>query len=85
MGDWPIIWYSKLAEPPVVATTTIPSFEVQLGWEMDAAENVKQFTEAVVLLFVTFAVNVTPEFKTKVPVPAFESSVQVTFAVIVTV
>jgi hypothetical protein len=25
----------------VVATTTIPSFEVQLGWEMDAAENVK--------------------------------------------
>lgn len=51
----------------------------------DAAENVKQLTEAVVLLCFTFAVNVTPLLRTYVPVPAFESSVQVTFAVIVTV
>jgi len=51
----------------------------------DAAEKAKQGEDAVADLFVTFAVNVTPEFKINVPVPAFESSVQVTFAVIVTV
>jgi hypothetical protein len=51
----------------------------------DAAENVKQFTEVVELLCVTFAVKVTPLLRTYVPVPAFESSVHVTFAVIVTV
>ena len=50
----------------------------------DAAENVKQFIEAVVLLCVTFAVNVTPLLRTYVPVPALLNSVQVTFAVIVT-
>ena len=67
---------------PAVAPVQFPTMLAVAG---DAAENVKQFTERVALLCVTFAVNVTPEFKIKVPVPAFESSVQVTFAVIVTV
>ena len=49
----------------------------------DAAENVKQLTEVVVLLCVTFAVNVTPLLRTNVPVPALLNSVQVTFAVMV--
>jgi len=51
----------------------------------DAPENVIRVTLAVALLFVQFAVRVTPEFKIKFPVPALEISVQVTFAVIVTV
>jgi len=70
-----------------VELTTLPPVQVPtiLAVAGDAAENVKQFIEAVVLLLVTFDVKVTPEFKTNVPVPAFESSVQVTFAVIVTV
>ena len=51
----------------------------------DAAENVKQFMEAVELLCVTFDVNVTPLLRTYVPVPALLNSVQVTFAVIVMV
>ena len=67
---------------PVVAAVQTPTILAVAG---DAAENVKQTVDAVALLCVTFAVNVTPEFKIKVPVPAFESSVQVTFAVIVTV
>jgi hypothetical protein len=57
-------------------------FPTMLAVAGDAAENVKQLEE-VRLLCVTFAVNVTPLFRTYVPVPAFESSVQVTFAVIV--
>jgi hypothetical protein len=70
-----------------VADATLPPVQVptMLAVAGDAAENVKQFTEAVVLLLVTFAVNVTPEFNTNVPVPALLNSVQVTFAVIVTV
>ena len=51
----------------------------------NAAENVKQLTEVVVLLCVTFAVNVTPLLRTYVPVPALLNSVQVTLAVMVTV
>jgi hypothetical protein len=65
---------------PVVAPVQFPTMLAVAG---DAAENVKQFIDAVALLCVTFAVNVTPLLRTYVPVPAFESSVQVTFAVIV--
>jgi hypothetical protein len=64
------------AAPPV----TFPTIVAVAG---DTAENDRQLTLAVTLLFVTFAVKVTPEFKTNVPEPAFEISVQVTFAVIV--
>jgi hypothetical protein len=65
------------AAPPV----TFPTIVAVAG---DAAEKDRQLTLAVVVLLVTFAVNVTPEFKINVPEPAFEISVQVTFAVIVT-
>jgi len=69
------------------ATATLPPVQVptMLAVAGDAAENAKQFIEAVVLLFVTFAVNVTPLLRTYVPVPALLNSVQVTFAVIVMV
>jgi hypothetical protein len=79
------------APVPVFATAnavaTLPPVNVptMLAVAGDAAENVKQFTVAVKPLCVTFAVNVTPLLRTYVPVPAFESSVQVTFAVIVIV
>jgi hypothetical protein len=66
----------SFAVPPV----TFPTIVDVAG---DAAENDKQFTAKVVLLCVTFAVNVTPLLRMYVPVPAFESSVQVTLAVIV--
>lgn len=69
--------------PPAAATLPPVQVPTMLAVAGDAAENVKQFMEAVTLLCVTFAVNVTPLFRTYVPVPAFESSVQVTFAVIV--
>jgi hypothetical protein len=65
---------------PVVAPVQFPTMLAVAG---DAAENVKQFTERVALLCVTFAVNVTPLLRTYVPVPALLNSVQVTFAVIV--
>jgi len=70
-----------------IAPATLPPVQVptMLAVAGDAAENVKQLTEAVTLLCVTFAVNVTPLWRTYVPVPAFEISVQVTFAVIVIV
>jgi hypothetical protein len=64
------------ATPPV----TFPTIVAVAG---DTAEKDKQLTLAVVDLFVTFDVKVTPFCRTYVPVPAFESSVQVTFAVIV--
>jgi hypothetical protein len=67
---------ASFAVPPV----TFPTIVAVAGV---AAENDKQFTARVTLLCVTFAVNVTPLLRTYVPVPAFESSVQVTFAVIV--
>jgi hypothetical protein len=66
-----------------VAPATLPPVQVPTMLADVAPENVKQFTEAVTLLCVTFAVNVTPLLRTYVPVPAFESSVQVTLAVIV--
>jgi hypothetical protein len=65
---------------PALAAVQFPTMLAVAG---DAAENVKQFMEAVVLLCVTFAVNVTPLLRTYVPVPALLNSVQVTFAVIV--
>jgi hypothetical protein len=66
------------ATPPV----TFPTIVAVAG---DAAEKDRQFTLAVVVLLVTFAVNVTPEFKTNVPEPAFEISVQDALAVMVIV
>jgi hypothetical protein len=65
---------------PALAAVQFPTMLAVAG---DAAENVKQFTERVALLCVTFAVNVTPLLRTYVPVPALLNSVQVTFAVIV--
>jgi hypothetical protein len=50
-----------------------------------AEENVRQVTDVVLDLFVTFAVRVTFGFKIYVPVPAFVTSTQVAFAVIVIV
>jgi len=68
-----------------VAAATLPPVQVPtiLAVAGDAAEKVKQLTEAVNPLCVTFAVNVTPLLSTYVPVPALLNSVQVTFAVIV--
>jgi hypothetical protein len=66
-----------LPVPPV----TFPTIAAVAG---DAAEKVKQLVPVVVVLLVTFDVNVTPEFNTKYPVPAFESSLQVTLEVMVT-
>jgi hypothetical protein len=59
-------------------------FPTMLAVAGEAAEKVSR-VEVVKLLCVTFAVNVTPLLRTYVPVPAFESSVQVTLAVIVIV
>jgi hypothetical protein len=64
--------------PPVIFPTIVDAAG-------EAAVNCRQFTFTVALLCVTFAVNVTPEFRMKSPVPALLNSVQVTFAVIVTV
>jgi hypothetical protein len=66
------------AAPPV----TFPTIVAVAG---ETAEKYKQLTLTVVVLFVTFAVNVTPLLRTYVPVPALLNSVQVTFAVIVIV
>jgi hypothetical protein len=66
------------AAPPV----TFPTIVAVAG---ETAEKDKQLTLAVVDLFVTFAVKVTPLLRTYVPVPTFEISVHVTFAVIVIV
>jgi len=65
---------------PALAAVQVPTMLAVAG---DAAENVKQFMEAVELLCVTFAVKVTPLLRTYVPVPALLNSVQVTLAVIV--
>jgi hypothetical protein len=64
------------AAPPV----TFPTIVAVAG---ETAEKDKQLTLAVVDLFVTFAVKVTPLLRTYVPVPALLNSVQVTFAVMV--
>jgi hypothetical protein len=66
------------ATPPV----TFPTIVAVAG---ETAEKDRQLTLTVDVLLVTFAVNVTPEFKTNVPEPAFEISVQVAFAVMVIV
>jgi hypothetical protein len=75
--------------PVELLTTAIPlatapavMFPTMLAVAGEAAEKVSR-VEVVKLLCVTFAVKVTPLLRTYVPVPAFESSVQVTFAVIV--
>jgi hypothetical protein len=51
----------------------------------EEAVNCTQFRDAVVDLLVTFAVNVTPSLRVKIPVPALETSSQVAFALIVIV
>jgi hypothetical protein len=50
-----------------------------------AAVNCKQLRSAEVVLLLTFAVSVTPEFSVKIPVPVLEISSQVALAVIVIV
>jgi len=66
-----------MAEPLDAATPVkFPTIVAVAG---DTAEKDKQLTLAVVVLFVTFAVNVTPLLRTYVPVPALLNSVQVTF------
>jgi len=65
---------------PALAAVQFPTILAVAG---DAAEKVKQLTEVVELLCVTFAVNVTPLLRTYAPVPALLNSVQVTLAVIV--
>jgi hypothetical protein len=74
-----------LTAPLALVTDPAVMFPTMFDVAGDAAEKLKQLTELLNPLCVTFAVNVTPLFKTYVPVPAFESSVQVTFAVIVIV
>jgi len=71
-------------EKALVAAPAV-MFPTMLAVAGDAAENVKQVTEAVKPLCVTFAVKVTPLLRTYVPVPALLNSVQVTLAVIVIV
>jgi hypothetical protein len=66
------------AAPPV----TVPTIVAVAG---ETAEKDRQLTLKVVVLFVTFAVKVTPLLRTYVPVPALLNSVHVTFAVIVIV
>jgi hypothetical protein len=96
--DDPLVQFPVIESVPLLVFITAPKtveFQlVELAPVMlptilavagEAAVNCRQFTFTVALLCVTFAVNVTPEFRMKSPVPAFESSVQVTFAVIVTV
>jgi hypothetical protein len=70
--------YERLAVPPV----KFPTIEALAGL---AVENSKQVAPIVVDLLVTFAVSVTPEFKTNLPVPALLISSQVALAVMVTV
>jgi hypothetical protein len=72
----------KTVVDATVAPVTLPTILAVAG---EAAVNCRQFTFTVALLCVTFAVNVTPELRIKSPVPALLNSVQVTFAVIVTV
>jgi hypothetical protein len=51
----------------------------------DAAVNCTQLRDVVVDLFVTFAVNVTPSLRVKIPVPVLLNSSQVALAVMVMV
>jgi len=70
------------AASPVVPLLQFPTILADDG---EADENVSNILLAVVDLFVRFAVKVTPLLRTYVPVPALLNSVQVTFAVMVTV
>jgi hypothetical protein len=74
-----------LTAPLALVTDPAVMFPTMLAVAGEAAEKLKQLTVLVNPLCVTFAVNVTPLFKTYVPVPALLNSVQVTFAVIVIV
>jgi hypothetical protein len=68
-----------LVETPPV---TFPTIVAVAG---ETPEKDKQPTNWLSDLLVTFAVSVTPEFKTNVPEPAFEISVQDALAVMVIV
>jgi len=95
--DDPLVQFPVIESVPLLVFITAPKTVVALAAlapvmlptilavDGEAAVNCKQFTFAVALLCVTFAVNVTPEFRMKSPVPALLNSVHVTFAVIVTV
>jgi len=61
---------------------TLPTINPTAG---EAAVNCRQWRPLVDDLLVTLAVSVTPSLSVKMPVPALLNSVQVTFAVIVTV
>ncbi len=65
--------------PPVLLLVMFPTMDAEFG---DAALKFKRVTFD---LEFTFAVSVTPEFNTNVPVPSFEISVQVALAVMVMV
>jgi hypothetical protein len=67
------------APPPVLLLVMFPTMDAEFG---DAAP---KFKRATFDLEFTFAVSVTPEFNTNVPVPSFEISVQVALAVMVMV
>jgi hypothetical protein len=95
--DDPLVQFPVIESVPLLVFITAPKTVVALAALApvmlptilavagEAAVNCRQFTFTVALLCVTFAVNVTPEFRMKSPVPALLNSVQVTFAVIVTV
>ena len=95
--DDPLVQFPVIESVPLLVFITAPKTVVALAALApvmlptilavagEAAVNCKQFTFTVALLCVTFAVNVTPELRIKSPVPALLNSVQVTFAVIVTV
>jgi hypothetical protein len=70
--------YAELTDPPVKFPTIYPTAG-------EAAVNCRQLREAVADLLVTFAVSVTPSLSVKRPVPALDTSSQVTLAVMVTV
>jgi hypothetical protein len=66
-------------------TDPVEMFPTMLDMAGAADENCKQSRSVVALLWVTFAVSVTPAFSINNPVPAFETSSQVTSAVMVIV
>jgi hypothetical protein len=75
------VLFAAMAEatvPPV----QFPTIEPTAG---ETAVNCRQLREVVVDLLVTLAVSVTPSLSVKMPVPALETSSQVTLAVMVTV
>jgi hypothetical protein len=75
----------EIVAPTALATVPPVTFPTIVPTAGDAAVNCRQLREVVVDLLVTFAVSVTPLDRVKIPVPAFETSLQVVFTSIVTV